>query len=136
MPRWDAMTDDERPLPRVRVTASTAGRVSRPVTRGFALPGRTADEADEVFSRGLVRAQLRLALGCVAAFLVVAAALTGIIAALPTLGDPTVFAVPLSWLLHAYGFYPLILVFALIYARAAARNERRYRQLTGPEDAA
>ncbi|WP_285138528.1 heavy metal transporter [Microbacterium sp. lyk4-40-TSB-66] len=129
------MTDDPRPLPRVRVTASTAGRVSRPATRGFALPGREADEADEVFSRGLVRAQLRLALGCVAAFLVVAAALVGVIAALPTLGDPTVWSVPMSWLLHAYGFYPLILVFALIYARAAARNERRYRQLADPEDA-
>jgi hypothetical protein len=130
------MIDDPRPLPRVRVTASTAGRVSRPVTRGFALPGRVVDEADQVFSRGLVRAQLRLALGCVAAFVVVAAALTGGIAALPMLGDPTLWAVPLSWLLHAYGFYPLILVFALIYARAAARNERRYRQLTDPEDPA
>lgn len=133
---WDAMTDDPRPLPRVRVTASTAGRVSRPVTRGFALPGRVADEADEVFSRGLVRAQLRLALGCVAAFVVVAAAVAGVITALPALGDPTLWSVPLSWLLHAYAFYPLILVFALIYARAAARNERRYRQLADPEDAA
>ncbi len=130
------MTDDPRPLPRVRVTASTAGRVARPVTRGFALPGRVADEADEVFSRGLVRAQLRLALGCVAAFVMVAVALVVLIAALPSLGDPVWGAVPLSWLLHAYGFYPVILVFALIYARAAARNERRYRQLADPEDAA
>ncbi|WP_307446831.1 MULTISPECIES: heavy metal transporter [Microbacterium] len=128
------MTDEPRPLPRVRVTASTAGRVSRPATRGFALPGHLADEADEVFSRGLVRAQLRLALGCVAAFLVVAAALAGVIAALPSLGDPPLFSVPLSWLLHAYGFYPVILVFALIYARAAARNERRYRQLAAPDE--
>ncbi len=119
----------------MRVTASTAGRVTRPPTRGFALPGRVADEADAVFSRGLVRAQLRLALACVTAFVVVAVALTGVIAALPTLGDPVLWAVPLSWLLHAYGFYPLILVFALIYARAAARNERRYRQLADPGDA-
>ena len=126
------MTLEPRPLPRVRVTASTAGRVSRPATRGLALPGRAADEADAVFSRGLVRAQLRLAVGCVSAFLVVAGALTGVIAALPALGDPVVGAVPLSWLLHAYGFYPVILAFGLIYARAAARNERRYRQLADP----
>lgn len=128
------MTPDPRPPQRVRVTASTAGRVSRPATRGFALPGRVADEAEAVFSRGLVRAQLRLALGCVSAFVVVAVVLTGVIAALPTLGDPVLWAVPLSWLLHAYGLYPVILVFALIYVRAAARNERRYRQLaeSGP----
>jgi len=126
------MTDEPPRLPRVRVTASRTGRVSRPATRGFALPGRTPDEADDVFSRGLVRAQLRLALGCVAAFLVVAAALAVLIAALPTLGDPVLFGVPLSWLVHAYGFYPLILVFALIYVRAATRNERRYRHLVQP----
>lgn len=85
-----------------------------------------------MFSRGLVRAQLRLALGCLAAFLVVAAALAVVIAALPSLGDPVLFGVPVPWLAHAYGFSPLILVFALISARAAARNERRYRHLTEP----
>jgi len=127
------MTHEPRPLPRVRVTASTAGRVSRSATRGFALPGRVADEADTVFSRGLVRAQLRLALGCVTAFIVVAAALAGVIATLPALGDPVVWSVPLSWLLLAYGFYPLILIFAVIYVRAAARNERRYRGLVETE---
>lgn len=129
------MSPDPRPLPRVRVTASTAGHVARPLTRGFALPGRVADEADAVFSRGLVRAQLRLALACATSFVVMAAALTGVIAALPALGDPVLWVVPLSWLLHAYGFYPLILVFAVIYARAAARNERRYRQLADPGEA-
>jgi hypothetical protein len=42
------------------------------------------------------------------------------------------FGVPLSWLLHAYGFYPIILIFAVVYARGAARNERRYRTLVEP----
>lgn len=105
----------------------------RPSTRGFALPGRAPDEADDVFSRGLVRAQLRLAIGCVAAFLVVAGALAVVIAVLPRLGDPVLLGVPLSWLAHAYAFYPVILVFALIFVRAAARNERRYRHLADPE---
>jgi hypothetical protein len=126
------MTDDRRSLPRVRVTASDASRVARHPTRGYALPDRMPDEADDVFSRGLVRAQLRLALGCLVAFVAVAAALTGVVAALPALGDPIVFGVPSSWLLQAYGFYPVILVFAMIYARAAARNERRYRALADP----
>lgn len=127
------MTDETPRLPRVRVTASRNHRMPRPATRGFALPGRAPGEADEVFSRGLVRAQLRLTIGCLAAFLVVAAALAVVIAALPALGDPVLFGVPLSWLAHAYGFYPLILVFALIFLRAATRNERRYRHLAEPE---
>ena len=77
-------------------------------------------------------AQLRLAIGCVAAFLVGAGALAVVIAILPELGDPVVLGVPLSWLAQAYAFYPVILVFALIFVRAAARNERRYRHLAEP----
>ncbi|MFF0911814.1 heavy metal transporter [Microbacterium enclense] len=130
------MSEERRPMPRVRVTASDARRGPRTATRGFALPGQTPDDAETVFSRGLVRTQLRLALGCVAAFLAVAATLAGVVFALPVLGDPVVFGVPASWLLHAYGFYPLILVFALVYVRAAARNERRYRALADPEEGA
>lgn len=127
------MTDERRRPVRVRVTASDAGPRARPVTREFALPGQASADAETVFSRGLVRTQLRVALGCVAGFLIVAAAVAAVIFALPALGDPEVFGVPLSWLLHAYAFYPLLLVFAVVYVRTAARNERRFRDLADPE---
>jgi putative solute:sodium symporter small subunit len=122
----------ERPPARVRVAASDARRPLRTATRGIALPGSPTDEADAVFSRGLVRAQLRLALACLLGFLVVAGALTAVLFVLPVVADPVLFGVPLSWLLHAYGFYPIILAFAVVYARGASRNERRYRVLVEP----
>jgi putative solute:sodium symporter small subunit len=126
---------EHRPPARVRVTASDH-RPARTATRGIALPGTPMHEADTVFSRGLARAQLRLALGCLLGFLVVSGALTATLLLLPVVADPPVFGVPLSWLLHAYGFYPIILAFAVVYARGASRNERRYRALTGSEPAA
>jgi len=114
--------------PRVRVTSPVApGPAS--ATRGIALPGAPVREAGAVYVRSLVRGQLRLALGCLLAFLLVAGAVTVAIFVVAEAGDPVVFGVPLSWLLHAYGYYPIMLVFAVVFARAAGRNERRYRAL-------
>ncbi|GAA3917504.1 heavy metal transporter [Microbacterium invictum] len=120
------MTDPPR---RVRVTADTTVRRVGPSTRGIALPGAPVDEADAVYARALRRSQLRLALGTVAGFVVVGAALAAAIALIPELNDIVLLGVPLSWLLHAFAFYPVILGFALLYARAAGRNERLYRAL-------
>lgn len=92
-----------------------------------------ASEPAAVYARGLARTQLRLALACVASFLAVVALLTVAMSAVPALGDVRVAGVPLPWLLHAYGFYPVIAVFALVYALAAARNERRFRALLEDE---
>lgn len=120
----------------VRVRVSAAPVVS-PVTRGIALPGAPVREAGAVFDRSLVRSQLRLALGCLVGFLLVAGAFTAGVFAVAGLDDPVVLGVPLSWLLQAYGYYPLILFFAVVFARGAGRNERRYRELAGsPEEGA
>ena len=113
--------------PRVRVTADPPAVAS--VTHGIALPGAAVREAGAVYVGGLVRSQLRLAFGCLLGFLLVAGAFTAGIFVVAHAGDPVVAGVPLSWLLQAYGYYPLILGAAVIYARAAARNERRYRSL-------
>ncbi len=117
---------------RVRVTADVrrVGPAPRATgIRGIALPDAPADEADAVYSRALRRTQLRLALGTVAGFVVVAVALTVAIAAIPDLDRVALAGVPLSWLLHAFAFYPVIFVFAVLYTRGAARNEQRYRAL-------
>ena len=50
------------------------------------------------------------------------------------LDDVDVAGVPLPWLLHAYGYYPVIVAFAVVFAVAAARNERRFRALAEPDD--
>lgn len=116
---------------RVRVTAERPIETAATATRGIALPGALVREAGAVFVGGLVRSQLRLALGCLLAFLLVAGAFTAAIFVVAHTGDPVVVGVPLSWLMQAYGYYPLILVFAVIYARGATRNEQRYRALAG-----
>ncbi|CAN7204352.1 heavy metal transporter [Microbacterium maritypicum] len=118
---------------RVRVTADLPDRRPTTFTRGIALPGSPVDEADAVYARALMRSQLRLALGTVAGFVVVVIALTLTIALVPEVGQVVVWGLPLSWLLQAYAFYPIILVFAVLYVRTAARNERRYRALRDRE---
>lgn len=118
---------------RVRVTADLPDRRPATFTRGIALPGSPVDEADAVYARALMRSQLRLALGTVAGFVVVIIALTLTIALVPEIGQIVVWGLPLSWLLQAYAFYPIIVVFAVLYVRTAARNERRYRALRDRE---
>jgi putative solute:sodium symporter small subunit len=117
----------------VRVTAGLPARRPATSTRGIALPGARVDEADAVYARALMRSQLRLALGTVAGFVLVVIALTLGIALIPALDELVVWGLPLSWLLQAYAFYPIIVVFAVLYVRTADRNERRYRALRDRE---
>ena len=122
------MTEPPR---RVRVTADAKDRrpVPRgaPSTRGIPLPG--VDEADAVYARALMRTQLRLALGAVAGFTLLTVVLAVVLALVPEIDEVVLFGVPLSWLLHAFAFYPVLFLFAVLYTRAAARNEKRYRML-------
>jgi len=118
------------PLPRVRVTAAAAASDRR------ATPADgPAREAGAVYARSLMRGQLRLAVGCLLAFLLVAGAFTAAIFVLAGVEETIAFGVPLSWLLQAYGYYPIVLFFAVVFARSASRNERRYRALTEHEPA-
>lgn len=122
----------QHPPRRVRVTSET-GRASGPSkdapTRGIALPGSPTDDADAVFARALRRSQLRLALGTVAGLVVVVGTLTLVITLVPEIDQVMIAGLPLSWILHAFAFYPVIIVFAFLYAHGAARNERAYRAL-------
>ncbi|BDZ40508.1 heavy metal transporter [Microbacterium suwonense] len=123
----------DRPA-RVRVTADqTLTAAESAATSGIALPGAPVHEADTVFLNGLIRAQLRLAVGCLGGFLLVSLVLTLMIFVIARTADPLLIGVPLSWLLQAYGYYPVVLVFAILYARGATRNERRYRALADDE---
>ncbi|MCT9819264.1 heavy metal transporter [Microbacterium sp. W1N] len=117
------------PPRRVRVTSDAAPVRMPSATRGIALPGAASDDADAVYARALRRSQLRLALGTVLGFVVVVIAVSLGIALVPELDRIVWAGIPLSWLLHAFAYYPVIVVFALLYARTAARNERRYRAL-------
>ena len=120
-------TGPEPPLlPRRRVMAPRrAMRAS--------LEPRSADsgipDASAVYLGTLIRAQLRLATTLAIGFVLTLAAASIAIAVIPVLQVATIFGVPWSWVLQAYGMYPLVALFALVYVRAAGRNEQRYRSL-------
>ena len=121
-----------RPLPRVRVTRA---RRESPMAGDNEAPPEASVAAGEVggiYLRTLFRAQLRLAvtmavLGGLGVLTITGAAV--VIAAVPALNDITVFGVPVSWVVQAYGMYPMFILLAGIYMRAASRNEKRYRLL-------
>ena len=114
------------PLPRRRVTAARPTTAGRPMGPGVD-PGIT--DASAVYLGTLIRAQLRLAITLATGFVVALAAASIAIAIIPVLQSETVFGVPWSWALQAYGMYPLVVLFALVYVRAARKNEQRYRSL-------
>lgn len=93
----------------------------------------TAPAAESVYLGGLFRTQLRLglghAIGCCLSIGVIAVAA----AFLPALQTSTFLGVPWSWLVQAYVPYPVVAVFAVSYARSAARHEQRYQSLRGQE---
>lgn len=90
-------------------------------------------EAETVFTRGLMRAQGRLAVAFVLAFVAVIAGITVVISRVSALHDVVVWGVPLPWLVQAYGYYPVIIVFAVAYTIAAMRAEHRFRALVEHE---
>ncbi|MBT2518139.1 hypothetical protein J7E29_11885 [Streptomyces sp. ISL-90] len=90
-------------------------------------------EAETVFTRSLMRTQGRLALACVLSFVVVVASVTFVISRIPELHDLSIGGVPLPWLIQAYGFYPIIIIYAVVFAVAAMRTERRFNALVEHE---
>ncbi|MEV1131287.1 heavy metal transporter [Agromyces sp. NPDC049794] len=119
-----------RPV-RERVTS-----VDRPSSRTEALARVVrppVSEADTLFTRSLMRAQGRLALVFVVSFLLAVVLVTFVISGIPALHDHAIAGVPIPWLIQAYGYYPIIIVFAVAYTVAAMRTERRFRALVEHE---
>lgn len=121
-----------RPLPRVRVTRA---RRELPMAGDNEAPPEASVAAGEVggiYLRTLFRAQLRLAVTMAVLGGLGVLTITGVavvIAAVPALTAITAFGVPVSWVVQAYGMYPMFILLAGIYVRAASRNEKRYRLL-------
>lgn len=121
-----------RPLPRVRVTRA---RRELPMAGDNEAPPEASVAAGEVggiYLRTLFRAQLRLAVTMAVLGGLGVLTITGVavvIAAVPALNAITAFGVPVSWVVQAYGMYPMFILLAGIYVRAASRNEKRYRLL-------
>jgi hypothetical protein len=112
-------------MTRVRVTAP------RSVRRPAAGPRESVEESDagQVFVSSLIRSQLRLALVVAGGFLLILLAFPLALWAVPGLAGSQVAGVPFDWILLGVGIYPVTVLCAWVYNRAAARNEARYRDL-------
>ncbi|NKX56636.1 hypothetical protein HGG74_19350 [Arthrobacter sp. E918] len=112
-------------------------RVTGPRARGTLSPGRFTvsheldeqSEVGELFIRSLIRSQLRLALVVAGGFGAIVLGVLLLVLFFPGSYGVTVWTVPLPWLLLGLGIYPVLLACAGLYNRAAARNERRFREL-------
>lgn len=119
-----------QPVPaRVRVTAPRAGEPRPGLSHA---PTNDSDVGIE-YARSLLRSQLRLGLLCASVFILSLIAIPLSFALLPRLETLLVADLPLSWWLLGFGVYPIAILVAIVYVRAAARNEARYRSLAEPE---
>ena len=116
---------EQQPVrPRERVTAPEAT-----TSRAEAREGPI--DIGTVYVRSLVRSQLRLAVACAAGFAVLLVSFGASFLLVPDLGSLLVLGVPVSWLMLGFGAYPLVIGIAVIYVRAARRNEAGYLALSG-----
>ncbi len=123
------MSDEARPQ-RVRVTAPRPGE---PIAAPAEHPSIERSDTATVYVRSLIRSQLRLAIICASGFIVSLGMLWLVLAAAPALEAVVIAGAPVSWLLLAFGAYPAILAFAVIFVVASTRNEAGYRSLMSAE---
>ncbi len=117
----------EQPPPRVRVTAPRSDVRRRPQLLVQEIDEQT--ELGAVYVRSLLWAQLRLAVGVLAALALLIGGLPLLFTLAPQLLGRTVLGMPLTWGLLGFLVYPLLLLIGWIYVRRAERNERAFSDL-------
>ena len=120
-----AVMSDQRPA-RVRVTSPhTERRGSRPrPTAASEIDAQS--ELGEIYLAALLRSQLRLAAGTILALAVTVGALPVVFWLVPSLTARHVLGMPVSWVVLAFACYPVLVLLAWRYVRAAERNEREF----------
>ncbi|SCG48568.1 hypothetical protein [Micromonospora halophytica] len=127
--------DDPLPAPRAPQPQPRVRIVLAEVTRRDSRAGRTRTElaqqtrVGEALVRGLVRAQLSLALRLSLVVLVGLGGLPGLFAIAPTVGRVTVLGVNLPWLLLGVVSFPFLIAVGWAYVRLAERNEQDFTDL-------
>jgi hypothetical protein len=100
--------------------------------RGLVRPRQELEEqtdVGEVLVRGLVRAQLALALRLSATVVVGLGLLPLLFAIAPDVARATVFGIRLPWVLLGFAAYPFLVAVGWVYVRMAERNERDFAEL-------
>jgi hypothetical protein len=116
------------PPPRTRIVLA---EVSRRDDRADRTRAELAQQTrvGEALVRGLVRAQLSLALRLSLVVLVGLGGLPGLFAIAPAVGRVTVLGVNLPWLLLGVASFPFLIAVGWAYVRLAERNEQDFTDL-------
>lgn len=115
----------EPPTPRVRVVLGD-------VARARIDPAQTRAELEEqspvgeALARGLVRAQLSVAVRLAAVVAVALGGLPLLFAAAPAAGSAHLFGISVPWLLLGVAAYPFLFAVGYAYVRLAERNEQEF----------
>lgn len=127
------MTED--PPARVRVTGP---RAERPRSRPRQTAASEIDAQSDlgaIYVAGLLRAQMRLALRTMLGLAVTVGALPVLLHLAPGLGDHQVLGMPVPWVALAFGCYPVLVLLAWRYVRAAERHEDQFVAVVERPDA-
>ena len=116
------MTSGERPQRQRVVLAHRRG--ARVVRTRVEVQEQT--QVGDALVRGLVRAQLGLALRLAAVVVVLIGAIPLLNAVFPGLGATTVFGMRLNWVVLAGMVYPLLYGIGWFYCRLAEQSERDF----------
>lgn len=107
----------------------TAPRTPAGSTAPTAAP--SSGDPSDLYVRSLIRSQLRVAIVSAASFAFLLAVTTAVLAFVPEVRAATVGGIPIVWIVLGAGVYPVVLLVAALFVRAAERNEKRYRSLAG-----
>jgi hypothetical protein len=117
-------TDPERPE-RTRIVLAEVASGKDAAGR----PAASASEVQDILLRGLVRAQLALALRLAVVVLVGLGSLPLLFALAPSFGAVTIAGVRLPWLVLGVLAYPFLIGVGAAFVRFANRNERDFAAL-------
>ncbi|MEV1333428.1 hypothetical protein AB0J20_28075 [Micromonospora costi] len=116
------------PQPRARVVlAEVSGREDRAARTRTELAQQT--RVGEALVKGLVRAQLALALRLSLVVMIGLGGLPWLFAIAPSVGRVTVLGVKLPWLLLGVASFPFLIAVGWAYVRLAERNEQDFTDL-------
>ena len=115
--------------PRVRVTSPQTQRPRRGPRPTVASEIDAQSELGEIYLAALLRSQLRLAVGVVVALSLSVGALPVVFWLVPSLTARHVLGMPVSWVVLAFACYPVLVLLAWRYVRAAERNESEFTQV-------
>ncbi|GIJ78979.1 hypothetical protein SAMN05443287_10763 [Micromonospora phaseoli] len=126
-----AADEPSRPAPpaRTRVVLAEASRRQQHRAAGAHTELAQQTRVGEALVRGLVRAQLALALQLSAVVMVGLGGLPWLFAIAPAVGRMTVLGVNLPWLLLGVLSFPFLVAVGWTYVRLAERNEQDFTDL-------